>query len=141
MQIESLTEAADEAKAKLSETEERVADLTEQLKSADEAKVKLSDERVAHLTEQLKSASAQVEQLAAQRDAAQSKLSEQTVQIQTIFAKAKEFTEQANARDCDRRSRTEQATIIIRSGQCRNCASQGRASANSKQHGLGATSE
>jgi hypothetical protein len=47
----------------------------------------------ARRVEQLQSASAQVKQLAAERDAAQSKLSEKKVQVQAIFAKAKEFTE------------------------------------------------
>jgi chromosome segregation ATPase len=76
-QIEALSKAADEAKAKISETETRVAGLTEQLEAA----------------------SAQVEQLTSDRDTAQSKLGETQSQLEameTELTKAKKAMEQAN---------------------------------------------
>jgi chromosome segregation ATPase len=64
-------------------------------------KLSESEKRVADLTEQLKSVSAQVEQLKTEKDAAQSKLSERQSEFEAMqneLAKAKEASEQANAR-------------------------------------------
>jgi chromosome segregation ATPase len=57
-------------------------------------KLSESEKRVADLTEQLKSVSSLVQQLTAERDAAQSRLSD----TQSELAKAKEATQQANAK-------------------------------------------
>jgi chromosome segregation ATPase len=64
-------------------------------------KLSESEERVSDLTEQLKSVSAQVEQLKTEKDAAQSKLTENQSKLEATdaeLANAKEATEQANAR-------------------------------------------
>jgi chromosome segregation ATPase len=57
-------------------------------------KLSESEKRIADLTEQLKSVSAQVEQLTSERDAARSKLSD----TQSELEKAKETTQQTNAK-------------------------------------------
>ena len=103
-QFETIT---NEATKKLSESEKRVADLSEQLKSVSAQVEELTKERdalqskLADLTKQLQSVSAQVEQVTTERDAAQSKFSENQSQLEAMqneLAKAKEATQQANAR-------------------------------------------
>jgi septal ring factor EnvC (AmiA/AmiB activator) len=64
-------------------------------------KLSESEKRIANLTEQLKSASAQMEQLTMERDAAQSKLNENRAEFEAMenqLAKAKEATEKASAK-------------------------------------------
>ena len=50
-----------------------------------------------------------MERLARERDAAQSELNEKKAEVQTIFAKAKEFAEQANARVAEFEERAKNA--------------------------------
>ena len=78
-QIDTLNKTADEATSKLSETEKRIADLSEQLATA----------------------STQLKQLTTERDTAQSKMSEKQSEFEAMeneLAKAKEATQQANAK-------------------------------------------
>ena len=50
-----------------------------------------------------------MERLARERDAAQSELNEKKAEVQNIFAKAKEFAEQANARVAEFEERAKNA--------------------------------
>ena len=76
-------------------------------------KLSESEKRVSDLTEQLKSVSAQVEQLKTEKDAAQSKLTENQSEfgaMENELAKAKEATQEATARATELEKAANQAT-------------------------------